>query len=541
MLCVVGLMQFESFLTRADDETLQELLTGKVLRLLRAMDDRGFNPGRMRELLLEQTKPQTLLAQKSSRRILLDLLRPPEAERLCRVLGLPTQAPYEALASLSTSAKTHTALLEFFELSPLAPDNRVTPNTQESVIPAHALFPHQDLAARRSLDLLSGPRRRLLLHMPTGAGKTRTAMHILAQQLRMTPDKAVVWLAHSEELCEQAASEFVRAWGSLGSRPLTVHRYWGGHTADLSDVRGDLVVAGLSKTFAAARRSIGAIGRLGAQTGLVVMDEAHQAIAPTYRLILDALVEPFAGSGLLGLSATPGRSWNDREADRALANFFGRQKVTLDVAGYENPVAYLIDEGYLARPIFRPLPIASGVALSEADRERLSEDLEIPDSVLHKLAETEVRNLVLLSEIEQLASRHSRIIVFATTVEHSDLLAYALRARGHWARSVTGATGSADRQTALAQFKAESTESRILCNYGVLTTGFDAPKTSAAVIARPTTSLVLYSQMVGRATRGLRAGGNETAEIVTVVDSGLPGFGDMGEAFLNWEDVWETP
>jgi hypothetical protein len=47
--------------------------------------------------------------------------------------------------------------------------------------------------------------------------------------------------------------------------------------------------------------------------------------------------------------------------------------------------------------------------------------------------------------------------------------------------------------------------------------------------------------MVGRATRGVRAGGNETAEIVTVVDTGLSGFGDMSEAYFNWEDAgWRT-
>lgn len=78
----------------------------------------------------------------------------------------------------------------------------------------------------------------------------------------------------------------------------------------------------------------------------------------------------------------------------------------------------------------------------------------------------------------------------------------------------------------------------VLCNFGVLTTGFDAPNTSAAAIARPTRSLVLYSQMVGRATRGPKAGGNRTCEISTVVDIDLPGFNDITEAFTNWEDVW---
>jgi superfamily II DNA or RNA helicase len=78
----------------------------------------------------------------------------------------------------------------------------------------------------------------------------------------------------------------------------------------------------------------------------------------------------------------------------------------------------------------------------------------------------------------------------------------------------------------------------VLANYGVLTAGFDAPNTSAALIARPTRSLVLYSQMLGRATRGPRAGGHQTAEIVTVIDTELPGFGSLVEAFHNWEDVW---
>ncbi|MEH0409495.1 hypothetical protein [Streptomyces scabiei] len=80
----------------------------------------------------------------------------------------------------------------------------------------------------------------------------------------------------------------------------------------------------------------------------------------------------------------------------------------------------------------------------------------------------------------------------------------------------------------------------VLCNFGVLTTGFDAPAASAAVIARPTKSLVLYSQMVGRVIRGPKAGGTDTCEIVTVVNPELPGFGDVAEAFTNWEDVWET-
>jgi DNA repair protein RadD len=124
-------------------------------------------------------------------------------------------------------------------------------------------------------------------------------------------------------------------------------------------------------------------------------------------------------------------------------------------------------------------------------------------------------------------------------VEHSDILASVLRARGYQANSVTSKSSAYDRERSISDFKKDDEEVRILCNFGVLTTGFDAPQTSAALVARPTKSLVLYSQMIGRAIRGIKAGGNKTAEIVTVLDQGLPGFGSVADAFTNWEDVWE--
>jgi DNA repair protein RadD len=534
-------VNFAQFITRADAQVLQELLGARVLRLLRALDFNGFNLVRQRELLLQQAKPQTLLANATSRTALLDLLRPAEAEQLCRVLGLDTTSPHQALATASFRSTRLETLLSYFELSPLIEEHASDLEARTVVRPAHALFSHQERAARKCVNALHRGNRRVLLHMPTGAGKTRTAMHVIAERLRSHPTKAVIWLAHSEELCEQAASEFERAWANLGSRDVAIHRFWGGRELKPDQVGADFIVAGLSKMNAVVRSRLALIGGLGARTSLVVMDEAHQAIAPTYQLILDALVVPFQGSALLGLSATPGRTWNDVGADETLARFFGRQKVGLEVDGYDNPVDFLVAEGYLAQTIFRPLLVNSGVELGVEDKRRLESDLEIPSYVLERLAEDEMRNLAILTEIEQLARRHKRIIVFATTVEHSDLLAYTLRARGLWARSVTGTSGYADRHTALKDYKSDANDVRIICNFGVLTTGFDAPKTSAAVIARPTISLVLYSQMVGRAIRGVRAGGNPEAEIVTVVDRELPGFGGVGDAFLNWEDIWGEP
>ena len=198
---------------------------------------------------------------------------------------------------------------------------------------------------------------------------------------------------------------------------------------------------------------------------------------------------------------------------------------------------YLVSNGYLAEPTFRRLRYVSD-KLSSYELKTLSEDLDVPASILRKLASDERRSVLIVRELEAMLDRHKRIIVFATTVAHAEMLAAVLSARGHSCRCITGETASTQRAEFIKWYKVDNDDKRIIVNFGVLTTGFDAPLTSAALIARPTKSLVLYSQMVGRAIRGKTAGGNEKAEIVTVVDTALPGFGDLSKAFTNWEDVW---
>jgi superfamily II DNA or RNA helicase len=170
--------------------------------------------------------------------------------------------------------------------------------------------------------------------------------------------------------------------------------------------------------------------------------------------------------------------------------------------------------------------------------QEIASALDIPDRIVRALAEDDQRNLFIVQRVEQLVRDHSRLLVFAATVEHARTLATVLRARGLDAAAVTGTTESDERARLIDDFKSPDPGAKVLVNFGVLTTGFDAPRTSAALIARPTKSLVLYSQMVGRATRGPRAGGNPEAVVVTVVDTTLPGFATLAEAFNNWNDVW---
>jgi superfamily II DNA or RNA helicase len=483
-----------------------------------------------------------MLLNPQQRTLLLDLLRPNEARQLAQLLSVDMSEPYASLKALrlTNGSRRENDFLAFFGL-PAAPaaETPVVPQTID-VSPLFSLFPHQRRASELVSRILRSDNRRVVLHMPTGSGKTRTAMSVIADHLRQVEPGLVIWLAYSEELCEQAAAEFERGWHALGNRPIPLHRFWGGMTTlDSTVVREGILVAGLSKMYSLALKDIFTLGQIGSRCTLVVMDEAHQAIAETYRLVLEALTAHGKAPGLLGLTATPGRTWSDIDVDEQLARFFAKQKVMLSVEGYANPVNYLVDEGYLARARFQPLLVTNGFTLTSADVKQLEQSLDIPAGVLRRLADDEQRTLAIVSRLEALTKSHSRILFFATTVDHSDLVATVLQARTFDAFSVTGRTSSADRAGRIARFRSDDARPMILCNYGVLTAGFDVPRTSAVLIARPTKSLVLYSQMVGRALRGPRAGGNETAEVVTVVDSSLAGFRDTAEAFTNWEDVWE--
>lgn len=416
--------------------------------------------------------------------MLFDLLPVSQAKLLCKVLKASDPSdPYQTLRTLPIrhESERERALFDFFELH--VPEQEIqefAPSVQSGV-GDYTLFQHQRIAARKIFESLNQPPRRVVLHMPTGAGKTRTAMNVIAEHLRRHEPTLVVWLAHSEELCEQAAIEFQKAWSHLGDREVGIFRFWGNRELPLEEVRDGILIGGLAKVYNATKQRLSFITEIAGRTSLVVMDEAHSAIAETYQLILDALVVMrYPNAALLGLTATPGRTWADIQIDEVLAEFFSRRKVTLEVPGYKNPVEYLVDKQYLARAQYRPLLYESGVDLSEADVRRIQAHFDIPDDILQRLAEDEMRNLAIITAVEDLTRRHRRILVFAATVEHANLIAAVLQMRDHCAWSVTSTTPQDMRTRVIKSFRQDTNYVRIICNFGVLTAGFDAPLTSAA-------------------------------------------------------------
>ena len=149
------------------------------------------------------------------------------------------------------SKKSHIpALLAFFETPDDTPMELDNTSSSGTIKPNYALFPHQLTAAQSAIQILRSETRRVLLHMPTGSGKTRTAMHIVAECLATHPGHLVVWLASTEELCAQAADEFGKAWRSLGAFDANLYRFWGEHVVEYDELTTGLSVAGLGKANA---------------------------------------------------------------------------------------------------------------------------------------------------------------------------------------------------------------------------------------------------------------------------------------------------
>jgi superfamily II DNA or RNA helicase len=371
-------------------------------------------------------------------------------------------------------------------------------------------------------------------------------MNVVAYFLRekTSVDDVVIWLAYSEELCNQAANEFELAWGNFGQRPLTVFRHYGANRVpSLSDVKNGFFVSSLPLLYKHSLDYQSEFLKLAGRTVFIVFDEAHQLPAPTYQHLVD-LLHISRSPSILGLSATPGRAVSQENSD-ALKKFFNGNRVALEVGGYSSPVEYLQKEGYLASPIFEDLNIPWGakLRLTEDELVAIRSGFDLPDTVLLKLGASDYRNLAIIRRIEtelhqfQAAGKTMKLILFACSVKQSKTLANILKKRGIAAYSVTGDTESTHRKVVLDEFR-NSRDHMVLTNYGVLTTGFDAPKTNIAFIARPTSSVGLYSQMVGRALRGYKVGGNAVSKIISVQDN-IPGFHTVGDLFNHWNNIWE--
>jgi superfamily II DNA or RNA helicase len=291
-------------------------------------------------------------------------------------------------------------------------------------------------------------------------GKTTVFSEIIDQHHKR--GQRVLMLAHREELLTQAMQRVYDFTGYLPELD---------KAEKLADTSADIVMASV-QTLRTKRLERYPKDHFD----LIVVDEAHHASADSYKNILS-----YFDSKVLGVTATP-----DRADEKSLGDVF-------DSVAYQYSLIEAIKGGFLAN--------IKGFQIKDFEID-LS---ELRTSTGKDYSDSDLEN-VILKYIDPIASgicnptiKDLKSIAFLPTVKSASILSKTLNERGVKADFVSGETDSRDRQRTLLKFK--SGEITHLINCAVLTEGFDEPSIQNVIIARPTKSRGLYSQMVGRGTR----------------------------------------
>jgi DNA repair protein RadD len=385
------------------------------------------------------------------------------------------------------------------------------------------LLGYQSKIVFKALKILEYPNVRLLIQMPTGTGKTRTAMEIIAHILNRRQGQQIVWLTNSSELLTQAAEAFEENWNHVGKYPIEMYRIWGNGEIPKIHKENTVIFAGYDKLNNLLKKS-----KTILNPDLVILDEAHQILAPTYKHALATIRASGDDTKVIGLTATPGRGIDSQQNDLLVEVFRNRIiGIELDdpkiIETYENNIIeYLEDIGVLSRAEPEPLETDLEFDVSEEEWRKLSamyvdENNEYTPDFLEELAENNKRNILIIEKLKKYADAGKKILYFSVNLEQSVLVFAALMQLGINAVHISGDTDKDFRKQVIEKFK-NSNEIQIICNYQIFSTGFDVPKLDVVFIGRPINSPVLFNQIVGRGTRGKKMGGEETFKLVQVVD-----------------------
>ena len=369
------------------------------------------------------------------------------------------------------------------------------------------LRPYQTEAIAAVLEARRAGVRRMLVCLPTGAGKT-----VIFSRLAQLAQRQVLVLAHREELLFQAKEKLEQALGS--QHVVAIER-----GADRAAADAKVLVCSIRSLH---EERLAEVLR-GRNLGLVVYDECHHAAADDNLRVLRQLgaFEANWTGTLLGFTATTARG-----------DGVGLDTVFERIV-YSRSLPDLIADGYLSK-------LRGFRVTTSADLTRLSSTgLDFREEELAEAVDIEERNALVARSIQELA-RDRRTIAFCVTVNHARNLCQSLNLLGVPAGIVHGAMKPDVRAKALADFRAGVVQ--VLCNVAVLTEGFDDPGVSCVAMARPTRSEGLYAQCVGRGTR--LHPGKQDCLILDFVDvsqlslCSLPSlFGVPRELDLRGEDV----
>jgi len=540
-------MKIKDLLLRLGTENLIKFIDDDLFKILQIRNKSILKQKNFTETILKLNSEKKILINSNFRKILLESLKENEAKIIAKLFNLNGSNIWDKLVNIDFKKKKNLELLfKIFNVENedyLENSNFVEKENPIIIEPNYPLFDHQINVLNQTKEFFKTPIKKVLLHMPTGAGKTRTAINLVSERLKDSTKSLVIWLAHTEELCQQAHDEFSKAWEIIGNRNLKSYKLFKNFRYDLDDINSGFIVLSLDYAYSLTKTNQNKFFSLARKCKFVVMDEAHMSVAPSYQQVLEILVNK--ETCLLGLTATPGRAEIISNENLKLARFYNKQKATLNIKGYKTPIDFLQDKNYLAKVETEKLEVSTNITkiFSKKDiakeLKRIQSGMDLSKEFVKKLSMNETRtNMIIEKTIIENKDINNKIIIFAGSVESAKNINLILKMENINCALVTGETNQIERRNNIEKFKDAKSGLNIIINYGVLTTGFDAPKANIAIIGRPTQSVTLYSQMVGRVMRGKKAGGKKICKVITVKDP-IKGFRDMSESFTYWEELWQ--
>ncbi len=342
----------------------------------------------------------------------------------------------------------------------------------------YSLRPYQQSAVDSTLKHFRKSRNPAVIVLPTGAGKSL----VIAELARIARGRVLV-LAHVKELVEQNCGKY-RSYG----------------------LEAGIYSAGLQRKDRSEKTIFGSIQSV-ARAGddffndfsLLVIDECHRVSAESgaqYTEVIDKLRAANPSICILGLTATPFRlqtGWIYRYNHQGFLRtdepcFFAK-------CLFELSLKSMIEDGYLTPPVQIDAPVAaydfSSLELRSGAQSYSLEDIE------NILKDQKRVTPIIIQNIVDLARDRKGVLIFTASIRHAEEILTYLPSR--ISSLVIGDTPGDERDAIIARFKAQ--ELKFLVNVSVLTTGFDAPHTDLIAILRPTESVALYQQIVGRGLR----------------------------------------
>jgi len=339
------------------------------------------------------------------------------------------------------------------------------------------LRPYQQEAVDATLKHFRTSDESAVIVLPTGAGKSL----VIAELARLARRKILV-VTHVKELVEQNHAKY-QSYG----------------------VEGGIFSAGLSRkeshypvTFASVQSVAANLEEFHDEYSLIIIDECHRVSGEDnsqYQRIIQQLRQQNSGLKVLGLTATPyrlGMGWIYRYHYRGFVR--SEEDKPFVHCIYELPLNYMIRRGYLTKPELVDAAVAQ-YDFSALTQNRFGEYAEKEVNAL--LGKHQRVTRAIIEQVMEQAQTRQAVMIFAATVDHAKEITGYLPPEQR--ALITGVTEQRERDVLIQRFKQR--QLKYLVNVSVLTTGFDAPHVDFIAILRPTQSVSLYQQIVGRGLR----------------------------------------